>query len=158
MTSWGWRPERTAGIWRHGAGWIRPFVAAAPFLSVLLSMMMLHFVSGTLTAARGVLFDLPVDDGHAEGEATELVVLVMPMRHATMAFFDDSRYLLDDAASVRALGERVAERISKSGSKTLLVLSDRRVAGGELMKIVTLARKNGVRRLLFSQKGEEASE
>ena len=158
MTDWRWRPERTTGIWRHGAGWMRPFVAAAPFLSVLLLLMLFRFVSGTLTLSQGVLFDLPEHDGFGEGESTELVLLVLPMRHETMAFFDDSRYLLDDAAPVRSLGERVAERVSESGSTTLLVLADRRVAGGELMKVATLVRKSGVRRLLFAKKNEEASE
>lgn len=158
MTNWGWRPERTTGIWRHGAGWMQSSVAAVPFLSVLLLLLLLQFLSGTFTLSHGVLFDLPEDDGFGAGEPTELVLLVLPTRHETMAFFDDSRYFLDDAASVRSLGDRVAERVSESGSKTLLVLADRRVAGGELMKVATLVRKSGVRRLLFARKNEEAAE
>ena len=40
MTDWRWRPERTMGIWRHGAGWLRPFVAAAPYVTVGLLLLM----------------------------------------------------------------------------------------------------------------------
>ena len=64
-TPWKWTPERTLGIWRHGAAWTRPVTAAIPYLTVMLLLLMLHFVGGTLTSAKGVLFDLP-DAGLAE--------------------------------------------------------------------------------------------
>ena len=150
-TPWGWTPERTLGIWRYGAAWMRPIAAAVPYITVLLLLAMLHFVGGTLTAAKGVLFDLP-EAGLEDGESTGLVALVMPMPHETMVFFDDSRYLLGDEASLRALGENLALRAEKSSSKTLLVLADRRVAGGELMRIAAVARRNGVGRILFAEK------
>ena len=157
MSVWGWRPERTMGIWRYGAGWLRPFVAAAPFVTVALLLLMLHMVSGKLTLAKGILFDLP-EGSLADGEQTELVALVMPVRHETMVFFDDSRYLLGDAASTRALGEHLAERVGRSASKSLLVLADRRVAGGELMELAAMAKRNGVSRLLFAEKSAEVAE
>ncbi len=150
-TPWGWTPERTLGIWRHGAAWTRPITAAIPFLTVMLLLLMLHFVGGTLTSSKGVLFDLPGTE-LAEGEATGLVALVMPMPHETLVFFDDSRYLMGDEASIRALGENVALRTEKSSTKTLLVLADRRVAGGELMRLAEVARLNGVERVLFAEK------
>ena len=156
-TSWGWTPERTLGIWRHGAAWTRPFVAAVPFLTVMLLLLMLHFVSGTLTSAKGVLFDLP-DAGLADGETTELVALVMPISHETLVFFDDSRYLLGDEASMRAFGENLSLRTEKSPTKTLLVLADRRVGGGELMRLASVARSNNVERLLFAEKKPGAQE
>ena len=157
MSPWGWQPERTLGIWRYGAPWIRPLVAAAPYLTVILLLGMLYLINGTYAMKSGMSFELPASSTGEELNA-ELVALVMRMPKETLVFFDDSRYLLDDAASVRSLGERVAERVSESGSTTLLVLADRRVAGGELMKVATLVRKSGVRRLLFARKNEEAAE
>ena len=157
MTDWGWRPRRTTGIWQHGARWSRPFIAAAPFLTVLVLLLMFYFVGGTMTTFKGVLFDLP-EGGRTDGEPAELVALVMPLRHETVVFFDDSRYLLGDAASVRSLGEQIAERVSRSTSKTLLVLVDRRVRSGDVMGLATIARQGGVRRLLFAEKSQEASE
>ena len=151
MSPWGWTPERTAGIWRHGAGWLRPFAAAAPWLTLLFLLLMMHFVAGTLTAAKGTLFSLPAD-GLAEGEATGLVALAIPHAHETLVFFDDSRYLLGDESSLRTLGENLAARVEKSATKTLLVLADRRVAGGELMKFAAVARRGGVGRILFAEK------
>lgn len=157
MTDWGWRPERTMGIWRHGAGWTRPIVAAAPYLTVLLLLLQFFLISGVLTVEKGVLFDLP-EQGMDEGAATDLVALVVPMRHETMVFFDDSRYLLGDAASVRTLGEHVAARASRSELKSLLILADRRVSGGDLMTLAAVLRRNGIKRLLFAEKRAEANE
>ena len=104
-----------------------------------------------------MLFDLP-EAGLADGETTGLVALVMPMSHETLVFFDDSRYLLGDEASMRAFGENLSLRTDKSPTKTLLVLADRRVAGGELMRLASVARSNSVERILFAEKKPEAQE
>ena len=157
MSPWGWTPERTTGIWRHGAGWLRPFAAAAPWLTVLVLLLMLHVVAGTLTAAKGTLFDLP-DAGLADGEATGLVALAIPHDHETLVFFDDSRYVLDDASSMRAFCEHLSERVARSESKTLLVLADRRIHGGDLMDLAAAAKRGGAAKVLFAQKRTEAAE
>ena len=153
MSAWGWRPERAKGIWRHGAGWLRPIVAAAPYLTVGLLLLLFHFVGGTLTASKGLLFDLPADGAAADGIQTDLVAMVMPMRHDTVVFFDDSRYLLSEASSLSSLGEHLSERTRRNKSTTLLVLADRRVPGGELMSLASLARRSGVRQVLFAERG-----
>ena len=157
MSAWGWTPERTQGIWRHGAAWARPFVAASPWITLVVLLLMFYIVSGTMTAARGTLFDLP-DEGLSEGEATGLVALAMHRTHETLVFFDDARYVFDDVASVRAFGEHLAERVSKRHSKTLLVLADRRVACGDLMRLAATAKRGGVEKVLFAEKRSEASE
>ena len=157
MSPWGWTPERNLGIWRHGAVWMRPFSAAVPWVTLALLLVMLHVVAGTLTAAKGTLFDLP-DSGLAEGEATGLVALAIPHAHETLVFFDDSRYVLDDAASMRAFGAHLSERVARSESKTLLVLADRRIHGGDLMEIAAVAKRGRVAKVLFAQKRAEVSE
>lgn len=143
------------GVWRHGALWFKPFAVAAPFVSLLLLILQLHMVGGTFTSAKGVLFDLP-NHGVGEGEKTDMVALLMVMPRETLVFFDDSRYVLGDDSSAEAFGEHLAERVSKTDNKTLLVLADRRVAGGELMRFATIARRHGVGRVLFAEKRLEA--
>ena len=157
MINWGWRPERTVGIWRHGAGWLRPFVASAPYLTILLLLLMFHLIGGTMTAAKGLLFELP-SGSLSDGEVTDLVATVLPLRHEILVFFDDSRYLLGDAASLSSLAERLTERAGRNGDKTLLVLADRRVSGGDLMTLAAVLRRNGIKRLLFAEKRAEANE
>lgn len=158
MSVWGWLPERTSGIWKHGSLWLRPLSAAAPFLSVLTILLQFHFVGGTLVSAKGVLFDLP-EAGVAESESTDLTALMMVTPRETLVFFDDSRYVLGDDASVAAFGEHLSDRLAKTKNKTLLVLADRRIAGGELMKFASVARRHGVGRMLFAEKrsGEQGA-
>lgn len=157
MSPWGWSPERTVDIWRYGPTWLRPFAVAVPYLTVVVLLLQLHFVSGTFMTAKGLLFDLPASDLR-DGEVTGLVTLVVPMAHETMLFFDDSRYSLDDPSSVRAFGEHLSVCVARSEEKTLLVLADRRVAGGDLMKLASVARANGVAKILFAEKGEAQPE
>jgi biopolymer transport protein ExbD len=154
MLPWRWSETRTPGA--QALAWLRPFSAAVPWITVGLLLQMLALVGGTLTRAEGVLFDLPPDgpaDG-ADGVRTKLVVLVMPMPNETLVFFDDARYALGDPSSVSAFAAELAERAGKLGEKTLLVLADRRVAGGDLMKLAGVVRGAGLERVLVAEKRE----
>ena len=157
MKSWGWMPERSHGLWRMGPLWLKPLAVAVPWVTTGLLALMIHMVGGTLTAAEGVLFDLP-EAGLAEGEATQLVALVMPMPGGggTYVFFDDARYTLGAPSSAAAFGEHLAERAGKFERKTLLVLADRNVPCGEIALLSSVARTSGVERMLFATKKPEA--
>lgn len=157
MSPWGWRPERTQGIWRHGASWFRPFAAAAPWLTVLVLLAMFGLIGGTLTAARGLLFDLPAGEPK-EAASTRLVALVTPTAHDTMVMVDGTRYLLGEAVSVDSLSRDLAAGIVRTGDKSLLALVDRRVAAGELAKFAEVVRRSGVERLLMAERREERPE
>lgn len=154
MSQWNWKPERTQGVWRTGPAWLRPFLSAVPWITVLLLVLMFHMVGGTLTSSEGVLFDLPDTTGLRDDEPAALVALVMPMPRETLVFFDDGRYALGDEASVSALASHLEERAAKTERKTLTVLADRRVASGELMKLAGIARRSGIERILFAEKRE----
>lgn len=156
-SSWGWTPERTYGIWRHGAGWLKPLVASAPYLTVAVLALTLYVASGAITASKGVLFDLP-EGLSADTETAELVALVMPMKRETLVFFDDSRYVFGEDSSRKAFGEHLGERVRRDRQKTLLVLADRRVSGGDLMRLADIARGSGVSRVLFAEKKGGAEE
>ena len=157
MSQWDWTPARHLGIWRHGAGWFRPLAAAVPYLTVGVLLLMMQMVGGTLTASRGVLFDLP-DSELADGATSELVALVMPVQHETMVVFDDARYLLGDAASMRSFSRDVAEETELREDRSLMILADRRVSTGHLMEVVSAARRGGVSRVLLAGKREGSGE
>ena len=157
MSQWGWTPARNLGIWRYGAGWSRPIAAAIPYLTVCLLLIMMHMVGGTMTSYRGVLFDLP-DGVLSDGEASELVALVMPVQHETMIVFDDARYLLGDAASMRSFGEDLSGSVERRTGKSLLILADRRVSTGHLMEVVSAAKRSGVDKVLLAGKREDDAE
>ena len=157
MSQWGWTPARNLGIWRYGAGWSRPIAAAIPYLTICLLLIMMHMVGGTMTSCRGVLFDLP-DGALSDGEASELVALVMPVQHETMIVFDDARYLLGDAASMRSFGEDLSGSVERRTGKSLLILADRRVSTGHLMEVVSTAKRSGVGKVLLAGKREDDAE
>lgn len=153
MSEWGWTPERHLGIWRYGAGWLRPLMAAVPYLTVGLLLLMLYFVSGTMASSKGVLFDLPSGD-FPDAEKTELVVLVMPVSHETTVFFDDSRYQLGDEVSMRSFQENLTEALERSGDKSLLLLVDRRISAGQLIELTALTKQSGAVKVLVAGKGK----
>ena len=157
MSQWGWTPARNLGIWRYGAGWSRPIAAAIPYLTVCLLLIMMNMVGGTMTSYRGVLFDLP-DGVLSDGEASELVALVMPVQHETMIVFDDARYLLGDVASMRSFGEDLSGSVERRAGKSLLILADRRVSTGHLMEVVSAAKRSGVGKVLLAGKREDDAE
>ena len=151
MSQWGWTPARNLGIWRYGAGWIRPIAAAIPYLTVGLLLLMMQMIGGTLTAYKGVLFDLP-DGNFADGDVQGMVALVMPVQRETMVVFDDARYLLGDAASMRSFAESLADSTERREGKSLLILADRRVSTGHLMEVVSAAKRSGVSKVLLAGK------
>lgn len=157
MNGRGWLPARDEGVWRHGSPWLKPLSAAAPWISLALVFLLFWLVRDTLVSAEGVLFDLP-DVALRDGEPTDMVAVMLPVARETAVFFDDSRFMLGDALSEQAFTEQLAERASRAAHKTLLVLADRRVSGGDLMKFAAAARRSGVRKVLFAEKRREAAE
>ncbi len=152
MSQWNWKRARTRGVLRDGPAWLGPLLAAVPWITVMMLLLMFHILGGTLASSDGVLFDLPDSTGAEEGESASLVALLMPMPHETLVFFDDGRYTLGDETSAALFGEHLEDRASKTDRKTLLVLADRRVAAGELMKMSGIAKRSGINRVMFAEK------
>lgn len=154
---WGWRRDSRTGACGVEA-WLKPFVAAAPWLTLGALLLMMQLVSGSFVAENGILFDLPRGEAD-EGASTSLVALVMPMTRQTMVFFDDARYVLGEDRSEEAFRVQLAERAAKLRERTLLVMADRRVSAGELVRMADLARAAGLESILFAEKHDkEAAE
>ena len=160
MTPWGWNSARSRGFRSAGLPWLQPYVASVPWITVGLLFLLICRVGDTFTRAKGVAFDLPSATGAPEGAVTQLVARVMPdpQETKTLVFFDDARYVLGDQASEAAFVSQLSERSSKTGDRTLLLLADRRVAGGELMRLAALAKGTGIDRLLFAERKERTPE
>lgn len=157
--SWGWRPARPEGVWKHGCRWAKPFTAAAPWITLALLLALFGLVEGRLTSAPGVIFDLPK---HTTGESAVpgLMVVVVPvMRQGsamreTLVLFDDARYSLMDDVSVDSFRERLSERAAADATGTLLVLADARISAGQMMLLADIAREAGVSHVQFAEKRE----
>ncbi len=159
-SQWGWRPNRPEGIWRHGCVWARPLLAAIPWITLCLLLALFALVDGRIAAAPGVSFELP-DTFGPEAEQPGLVAFAMPMQRqdvasgeSTLVFFDDSRYMLADDSSEEALRSRLAECAAADSSGVLLLIADRRVQSGALMRIAGIARDAGVVHMQIAEKKE----
>lgn len=150
-SSWNWITPRPAGLSKYGPRWLKPMAVAVPWITVILLFLMLYVVSGTLTAAKGVFFELPEGD-QLDGSTSPLVALVVQSGRDTLVFFDDARYSLRDRESIAALGEHIASRAAKVDDRTLVVMADSRTTGGEISQLATVARSGGIRRILFANK------
>ena len=154
---WGWRPGRDEGIWRYGCPWLKPFAAAAPWVTLALMVLMFHLLDGRLAARTGVAFDLPAVSGEQVDEAG-LALFAIPADgndggESTLVFFDDARYQLADAISAETLRQHLNARMAETSS-TLVIFADRKVSAGVLMHLVGLAREAGVARVQIAEKGK----
>ena len=153
---WGWRPRQTEGIWRHGCAWTKPLFAAVPWITLTLLLALFAFIGDRLPQVPGVVCDLPAPVG-GQAEATGLAALVLPAAgeaRETLVFFDDARYSLSDETSVASLKDRLAARVDAEKSGTFLLLADRRVPAGDVMRLVGLARESGLDRVQIAERRE----
>lgn len=159
-SQWGWRPKRPEGIWRHGCAWARPLMAAIPWITLGGLLLLFALIDKRIAAAPGVSFELPETFG-SDAEQPSLVAFAMPMQRqdssseqSILVFFDDSRYTLADVSSEEALRSRLAERAAADSSGVLLLVADRRVHSGALMRIAGIARDAGVVHMQIAEKKE----
>ena len=155
---WGWSEKRNASR-RPGGDWLRPISMSAPWLTVGLAVMMMSFLSGTFSAAKGLLFELPSADG-GDTVSSGAVALVMRMSGETLVFFDDARYILDDPASLASFVEELKRVLSSSRSRNgeLLALADKSVSCEELFKCAEAAKKGGANKVLFATRNANQAE
>ena len=154
MNDWGWRERRTPGMRDFVQRGLRPLAAAVPWVTVGLLFMTIVMVGGTFTAERGALFALP-DTGVDDVADAMAVSLLVPTDKGTLVFFDDTRYLLDDETqmeSFRAALSEKAARIAKGEDAALLAMADWRIMGRDLLKFAAIAKRAGVRRVLFAER------
>jgi len=167
---WGWRPRQTEGIWRHGCAWTKPLFAAVPWITLTLLLALFAIIGDRLPQVPGMVCDLPAPvvrqkeskwgDKEAlppEPVATGLAALVLPAAGdggETLVFFDDARYSLSDAASVTALKERLGARAGVETSGMFLLLADKRVPAGDVMRLAGIARESGLTRVQIAERRE----
>ena len=129
-------------------------MVAAPWATLALLLALFSLVSRQATVATGLSFELP--EGTAgDVQAASLAAIVAPVpgeAEKTLVFFDDARYVFPDASSESSLAANLAERVASSADKSMLLLADRRVASGDLMKLAGIARRAGVTRLSVAEK------
>ncbi|MDD4018603.1 MAG: hypothetical protein PHV28_11750 [Kiritimatiellae bacterium] len=157
--SWGKQIRRHRTVYRFGGAWARSLLASIPWLNAVILVGMLVAAHGRLTISPGLAFDLPrapLREGTRVG-LTALMIQVsrdVPGGEETLIFFDDDRYSAQDGEQMALLSERVRNQMALSAGRELLLLADKRVPHGEVVRFVHLAREAGVQRVHVAEKPE----
>ena len=144
-------------IYHFGGSWARVLLAPVPWIGVLFVFLLLLFAHRRLSIAPGVPFDLPAGQTLAGGQSprAELMIPVAndaPGGEETLVFFDDDRFSLLDPEQVDALSERLRAAGKTGGG--LLLMADKRIPHGDVMRFVALARASGISKIDVGTKPE----
>lgn len=145
-------------IYHFGGSWVRTLLAPVPWAGVLFVFLLLLHAHRRLAVAPGVPFDLPSvkTDGGVQSPRTVLMIPVendVPGGAETLVFFDDERFSLRDPEQVDALAARLRAAAGAAGG-VLLLMADKRVPHGDVMRFVALARTAGIPKIDVGMKPE----
>lgn len=131
----------------------------APWLTLVLLVVMFAFLYNSLAPAPAVAFDLP-EGGAADSVDTGLVALLIPAdgdgaSEGALVFFDDARYVLSEMTGADEFAARLGERAASKKCATLTLLADRRASAGDVMKIMAIARTAGMTRVQLAEKRDQ---
>ena len=110
--SWSKLVRRHRTVYRFGGVWAQSLLASVPWINVIIIVVLLLAVNQRMVVSPGVVFDLPhaaLREGTHAG-LTALMIAVardVPGGDETLIFFDDDRYLAQDADQMSVLSERV---------------------------------------------------
>lgn len=157
--SWSRLIRRHRSIYRFGGVWAQALLASVPWIDALIVVVLLLAVNQRMVVSPGVLFDLPraqLREGMHAG-LTALMISVardLPGADETLVFFDDDRYLIRDAEQMSVLSERVKSRVALGVRRDMLLLADKRVPHGDVVRFVNAVREAGVQRVNVAEKPE----
>jgi len=134
-------------------------LVSIPWINALVIVVVLLAVNQRMVVSPGVVFDLPRGELR-EGTHVGLTALMIsvardvPGGDETLIFFDDDRYSAQDADQMAVLSERVKSRVALGARRELLLLADKRVPHGDVMRFVNAMRAAGVPRVNVAEKPE----
>jgi biopolymer transport protein ExbD len=157
--SWSVMIRRHRSIYRFGGPWSQAVLSLVPWLNAVVLLVLLMAVNERMVVSPGVVFDLPgaaLREGSHAG-LTALMIAVerdAPGGDETLVFFDDDRYSTQDADQMSMLCERLKSRVALGARRELLLLADKRVPHGAVIRFVNAARESGVQRVNVAEKPE----
>ncbi len=157
--SWSRLVRGHRNVYRFGGVWAQVLLTAVPWIDVIVVVVLLLAVDRRIVISPGVIFDLP-KSAFREGTHAGLTALMIsvardtPGGEETLVFFDDDRYSIQDPEQMAVLSEHVKNRASFGARSELLLLADKRVPHGDVMRFVNAAREAGVQRVNVAEKPE----
>lgn len=156
---WSRLVRRHRTVYRFGGVWAHALLSMVPWLDCVIIVVLLLLVKRQTVISPGVVFDLPratFREGMYAG-LTALMITVArdtPGGEETLIFFDDDRYSTQDAEQMSVLTERVKSRVALGARNELLLLADKRVPHGDVVRFVNAVREAGVQRVNVAEKPE----
>lgn len=114
----------------------------APYLCVLSFLAFAGLAQGYLVLPRGTRLALPASESEAATRPGE-VALVVAVDAANRIFFENQ------ITTLPQLEVALANRVRAGGPRLLLIQSDRSVAYGQLVELVAIARRSGLKEAIL---------
>ncbi|MBL7114752.1 MAG: biopolymer transporter ExbD [Kiritimatiellae bacterium] len=132
-------------------------VSVAPWLDVILVLIMFVLFNGTLVLHPGVVMDMPTDS-FRDGTKGGMPAVVLSVKTRTgeqakeLVFFDDERFQFDRSEDMTRLKSAFRSRLGGVGGVPLVIHADARVEHGTIMNLVNMAGEAGVSRVNVASK------
>jgi biopolymer transport protein ExbD len=136
-------------------------IGVAPWVNILLLMLMFVLFQGRMVLRPGVVMHLPevpFSAGTAGPVMVAVVVAVEPSGREVggeAVFFDDVRYRVGNPEDMEDLKAALARRQSEHPAEALVLQADERVNHGTVMALINMASDVGIRTVnLASREGK----
>ena len=116
-----------------------------PLIDVLFILIIFFTISSTFLEQPGIKLELPTAKT-AETEKTEKAVLYIND--------DASLFFMNEPVTIENLPERLQEAMQTNIDKSLIISADKEVHHGLVVKVMDIARANGVAKLVISTEPE----
>ncbi len=142
---------------RFSKTWFRNF-RGMPWIDALIIMVLLLYVNNRLTIIPGMVFELPEAPLRGGTQGAVLTAVMIPVVQdassgsETLVFFDDERFSMDDAEFELRLSGKVRSRIQASATHDMLLLADKNIPHGDVIRFVNTVREAGVNRVNVGEK------
>ena len=153
----GWSAEGLRMRFRPRSRVGQAFLQIVPWVDFGVILLLLAVLAQRLTLSPGIVFDLPqaaFREGLYRGPTIVMASVQRSGGAETLVFFDDVRYQLDNAENAEGLRTVLGRAAAQPAGNQLLLLADRRVPQGEVVRLVSLARSAGIQRVNVAVKPE----
>jgi len=151
--TWGWRFGGTSrSRFRRQNFMLHGFLAAAPWLNVLVVGVLLALVGSRYLMQRGTVFELPAAPFDEGSLLMTPAALLLPLddtatEKGALLFFEDLRYHVGRAEELNRFTEALRQSVGGEGRRELILLADEHVPHEWVMAVAHAARKAGLQRV-----------
>ncbi len=130
------------------------------WIDALVITVLLLFVNSRMTITPGMVFDLPEAPLRGGAHITALTAVMIPVVRdvssgsETLVFFDDERFSMIDENWEQRLTAKVRDRIQASSKRDMLLLADKNIPHGDVIRLVNVVKEAGVHRVNVGEKPE----